>query len=154
MGEDEAWLDRLDSRYNWLKKHLIEFDVRFGPLFPPDWEMSERLTAEFCRLTRADLTKLLLHSIQKTSIFENLLSRRFSGSTLTASRNIEEQSLKSKANTLITTSTNPFGEPEPDTLNSQNFYNVNMGTFKGNISQCFEPYLHIYIEAKTRTSRT
>ena len=106
VGEDEAWLDRLDSRYNWLKKHLIEFEERFGPLFPPDWEMSERLTAEFCRLTRADMTKLvqqrlqeidtklLLHSIQKTSAFENLLSRRFSG--VTTSRNIEEQFLKSQ----------------------------------------------------------
>ena len=36
VGEDEAWLDRLDSRYNWLKKHLIEFEERSGPLFPPD----------------------------------------------------------------------------------------------------------------------
>ena len=49
-GEDDAWLDRVDRRYNWLKKHLIEFEERFGPLFPPDWEMSERIAAEFCRL--------------------------------------------------------------------------------------------------------
>ena len=161
VGEDEAWLDRLDSRFNWLKKHLIEFEERFGPLFPPDWEMSERLTAEFCRLTRADLTKLLqlrhqevdtkllLHSIQKTSAFENLLSRRFSGITLATSRNIEEQFLKSQPN-MITTSNNPFGEPEPDALSSQNFHNVNLGTFKGIISQCFEPYLHIYLEAQDK----
>ncbi len=64
---------------------------RHGPIFPPDWEMSERIAAEFCRITRADLsrllqrrhrevdTKLLLHSIQKTSSFESLLSRRFTG---------------------------------------------------------------------------
>ena len=161
VGEDEAWLDRLDSRFNWLKKHLIEFEERFGPLFPPDWEMSERLTAEFCRLTRADLTKLLqlrhqevdtkllLHSIQKTSAFENLLSRRFSGITLATSRNIEEQFLKSQPN-MITTSNNPFGEPEPDALSSQNFHNVSLGTFKGIISQCFEPYLHIYLEAQDK----
>ena len=50
-GEDDAWLDRVDRRYNWLKKHLIEFEERFGPLFPPDWEMSERIAAEFCRFT-------------------------------------------------------------------------------------------------------
>ena len=161
VGEDEAWLDRLDSRFNWLKKHLIEFEERFGPLFPPDWEMSERLTAEFCRLTRADLTKLLqlrhqevdtkllLHSIQKTSAFENLLSRRFSGITLATSRNIEEQFIKSQPN-MITSSSNPFGEPEPDALSSQNFHNVNLGTFKGIISQCFEPYLHIYLEAQDK----
>ena len=162
IGEDEAWLDRLDSRYNWLKKHLIEFEERFGPLFPPDWEMSERLTAEFCRLTRSDLTKLLqqrqqevdtkllLHSIQKTSTFENLLSRRFSGVTLVTSRNIEEQFIKSQANMITGNGSNPFGEPEQEPLNSQNFHNINLGTFKGIISQCFEPYLHIYLEAQDK----
>ena len=162
IGEDEAWLDRLDSRYNWLKKHLIEFEERFGPLFPPDWEMSERLTAEFCRLTRSDLTKLLqqrqqevdtkllLHSIQKTSTFENLLSRRFSGVTLVTSRNIEEQFIKSQANMITGNGNNPFGEPEQEPLNSQNFHSINLGTFKGIISQCFEPYLHIYLEAQDK----
>ena len=102
LGEDEAWLDRLDSRYNWLKKHLIEFEERFGPLFPPDWEMSERITAEFCRMTRTDLikiiksrqqevdTKLLLHAIQKTAAFEGLLSRRLTRVTLNITRNIEQ----------------------------------------------------------------
>ena len=83
IGEDDAWLDKVDRRYNWLKKHLIEFEERFGPLFPPDWEMSERIAAEFCRITRGDLgkllkqrqsevdTKLLLHAIQKTAAFES-----------------------------------------------------------------------------------
>ena len=53
--------------------------------------MSERIAAEFCRVTRGDIsriiqkriqevdTKLLLHSIQKTTAFESLLSRRFTG---------------------------------------------------------------------------
>ena len=33
---------------------------RHGPIFPPDWEMSERIAAEFCRITKADLTRILL----------------------------------------------------------------------------------------------
>ena len=28
-------------------------------VFPPDWEMSERLAAEFCRVTRGELGRLL-----------------------------------------------------------------------------------------------
>ena len=56
--------------------------------------MSERIAAEFCRVTRTDFsrilqkrikevdTKLLLHSIQKTTAFESLLSRRFLGLTI------------------------------------------------------------------------
>ena len=65
-----------------------------GPVFPPDWEMSERISVEFCDMSRKALerlmfkrkleidTKLLLHAIQRTSNFESLLSRRFTGITL------------------------------------------------------------------------
>ena len=181
-GEDEAWLDRLDSRYNWLKKHLIEFEERFGPLFPPDWEMSERITAEFCRVTRVELarllsarqqevdTKLLLHAIQKTAAFESLLSRRFSGVTLNTSRSIEQR-MASQTQTSSNpfaegdssdsaAGANPFGDPDTSTnpfdgdnsqlVTSQNYQAVNLTPFKGIISQCFEPYLHIYLEAQDR----
>ena len=148
QGEDDAWLDRVDRRYNWLKKHLIEFEERFGPLFPPDWEMSERIGAEFCRVTRSNLaallaarqgevdTKLLLHAIQKTVAFESLLSRRFSGVTLVTSSQFEVAS-------------NPFLE-EGEKLSVANYQAINLTPFKGVISQCFEPHLHIYIEAQDR----
>ena len=65
-----------------------------GPVFPPDWEMSERISVEFCDMSRKALerlmfkrkleidTKLLLHAIQRTTNFESLLSRRFTGITL------------------------------------------------------------------------
>ena len=167
-AEDDAWLDRLDARYNWLKKHLIEFEERFGPLFPPDWEMSERIAGEFCRMTRLDLvkiikarqsevdTKLLLAAIQKTAGFESLLSRRFSGVTLSISSNIEQSFVQ----TQFAASSNPFGDPDAATnpflqpaeqsVNSLNYQTVNLNPFKGIISQCFEPYLHIYLEAQDR----
>lgn len=65
-----------------------------GNMFPPDWEVSERIAVEFCDITRNDIeklmfkrkheldTKLLLFAIQKTVNFESLLSRRFTGITL------------------------------------------------------------------------
>lgn len=146
-GEDDAWLDRVDRRYNWLKKHLIEFEERFGPLFPPDWEMSERIAVEFCTLTRSNLshlltsrqnevdTKLLLHAIQKTVGFETLLSRRFSGITLNTSSQYD-------------VSNNPFGDNGDGKVTVGNYQSINLTPFKGIISQCFEPHLHIYIEAQ------
>jgi len=159
-GEDDAWLDKVDRRYNWLKKHLIEFEERYGPLFPPDWEMSERIAAEFCRVTRVDLgrllkqrqsevdTKLLLHAIQKTASFESLLSRRFSGVTLNTTSQLEAVNNTQGG---FEVSTNPFGEPvEEFTMNSSNYQAINLTPFKGIISQCFEPYLHIYLEAQDR----
>ena len=50
--EESAWLDTIDKRYTWLKRHLIEFEERFGRLFPPEWEVSERIAVEFCHVTR------------------------------------------------------------------------------------------------------
>lgn len=63
-------------------------------MFPHNWEVSERITVQFCHNTREELTKimakrkheidvkLLLYAIQKTANFEQLLARRFTGVTL------------------------------------------------------------------------
>jgi len=107
-SEEGSWLDKIDNRFNWIKRHLvsfkgifkgkslqtdnnfiqIDFEDHMGPIFPPDWEMSERIAVEFCDMTKKALerlmfkrklemdTKLLLHAIQRTSNFESLLSRR------------------------------------------------------------------------------
>lgn len=50
--EENAWLDRIDRRYAWIKRHLLNFEDRMGRIFPADWEMSERIAVEFCNLTR------------------------------------------------------------------------------------------------------
>ncbi|OQV21214.1 Vacuolar protein sorting-associated protein 53-like protein [Hypsibius exemplaris] len=51
-SQDTAWLDKIDKRFNWLKMFLVDFEKRFGPMFPTDWEMSESITLEFCDITR------------------------------------------------------------------------------------------------------
>jgi len=48
-----AWLDKIDHRYAWLKRTLMEFEEKFGRMFPPSWELSERICAEFCEITRS-----------------------------------------------------------------------------------------------------
>ncbi|XP_015792106.1 vacuolar protein sorting-associated protein 53 homolog [Tetranychus urticae] len=128
-NQDLAWLDKIDKRYNWLKKHLIEFEERFGRMFPPKWEVSECIAVEFCKLTANQLSKvmmnranemnvrLLLFAFDKTSAFENLLNQRFTGVTL-----INDE--MSKENLL-----NPFS---------------------GLITHCFEPHLKIYVEAQEK----
>ncbi|RZC42545.1 vacuolar protein sorting-associated protein 53 -like protein, partial [Asbolus verrucosus] len=127
--EDTAWLDKIDKRYAWIKRHLLEFEDRLGNLFPQSWEVSERIAVQFCHNTREELSKimskrkseidvkLLLYAIQKTSTFENLLSRRFSGVTLN-------------------------DDQESDTLNKSPFVGV--------IGDCFIPHLEIYIESIDR----
>ena len=58
-GEEAAWLDKIDNRYTWLKRHLMDFEERIGNMFPPDWDVSERIAVEFCDVTRKDSNKQL-----------------------------------------------------------------------------------------------
>lgn len=123
----------LAPRYAWLKKHLLEFEDRLGNMFPQNWEVSERITIQFCHTTREQLSKimgkqkteidvkLLLYAIQKTANFENLLSRRFTGITLK-----DHSDTKDK----------PAVESDDP--------------FAGLIGKCFIPYLYIYIESIDR----
>lgn len=138
--EDTAWLDKIDKRYAWLKRHLLEFEDKFGSMFPQNWEVSERITVQFCFITRDCLNKimskrkheidvkLLLYAIQKTSGFEHLLSRRFTGVTLNENENFR-QLLQETGTSLDDLKQMPF---------------------TGLIGKCFIPYLYIYIDSVDR----
>ncbi|XP_058054336.1 vacuolar protein sorting-associated protein 53 homolog isoform X1 [Anopheles bellator] len=112
-NQDIAWLDKIDKRYAWVKRHLLEFEEKFGTVFPTDWELSERITVEFCTITRDELTKimarrrteidvkLLLFAIQKTANFEQLLDKRFNGTTLVEATSEEVRKERNSFNNLI-----------------------------------------------------
>ncbi|XP_014243237.1 vacuolar protein sorting-associated protein 53 homolog [Cimex lectularius] len=131
-SEDTAWLDKIDRRYAWFKKHLLQCEDKFGTMFPQNWEVSERITVEFCHITKSELTKImakrkneidvkiLLFAIQKTVGFENLLAKRFTGVTL--------------------------DEVEPKKTENGD----NTSKFTGIISECFQPYYNVYIESLDR----
>ena len=51
-SEENSWLDRIDRRYAWVKRHLLNCEERMGRIFPAQWEMSERIAVEFCTNTR------------------------------------------------------------------------------------------------------
>lgn len=98
-------------------------------MFPQNWEVSERITVQFCYNTREELTKimakrkheidvkLLLYAIQKTASFEQLLARRFTGITLQ--------------------------ETNPDA----NLDDLQKSPFLCLIGKCFIPHLKIYIDS-------
>ena len=134
-NQDVAWLDKIDKRFTWLKKHLMEFEDKFGRMFPPSWEVSEYIAVEFCKITRRDLAKvmtnrahelnvnLLLPAIGKAANFEKILSQRFTGITI-KELNSEVSTASEKQMKL-----HPFG---------------------GQITHCFENYLYIYVEAQDK----
>jgi len=88
-SKEEAWVDKVDRRYAWLKRTLIAYVENCGEIFPDSWRMPMHIALKFCEMTQADLSsllqarreeldvKLLLFAIQKTTTFEQRLSAKF-----------------------------------------------------------------------------
>lgn len=89
-SEDVAWIDKIEERYRWFVNKLSEFEkTGVSKVFPPPWELSRKLAMEFCLVTKHSLDrmmfkrkielewKLLVHAINHTIMFENLLTKKF-----------------------------------------------------------------------------
>ena len=166
-SQDVAWLDKIDRRYAWVKRVLVDFEDKLGQIFPEQWEVSERIAVEFCNITNKDLSslmqrrskeidvKLLLFAIQRTTNFETLLSKRLSGSTL---KNAIKPETAPQEEQPKVEPENPFGDEEEGqssnpAVNQQQLLKSGKNgenPFQRLISSCFEPYLYIYIESQDR----
>lgn len=156
-SEESAWLDKLERRYAWYKKHLLQCEDKFGAMFPPHWEVSERITIEFCRITRLELSKilakrkneldvkLLLYAIQRTANLEDLLAKRFSGMTLMEESSQPSQTAKVKR--TLSSSQSDTNEMETAASSGKTDTKKTPSPFHGIIGECFLPYLYIYIES-------
>lgn len=136
-NQENSWLDKIDRRYSWIKKSLGEFEEKFGKIFPSHWDMSERLAVEFCEVTKKELAnvmlkrkleidnKLLIFAIQRTTHFEQLLTKRFLGRTISDPMgfSLVQQNGDENSNSKIADDFKPF---------------------IGIISQCFDAYFDIY----------
>lgn len=121
-------------------------------MFPVDWEVSERITIQFCLLTRDSLAalmqkrrteidvKLLLFAISKTQQFELLLAKRFNGLIL-ASMSITKGSRPPK---IVPIDDKPVNSTDADASQIGN------SPFIGLIGICFEPFLDIYTDSIDR----
>ncbi|XP_073430642.1 vacuolar protein sorting-associated protein 53 homolog isoform X3 [Dendrobates tinctorius] len=163
-NQDVAWLDKIDRRYAWIKRQLVDYEEKYGRMFPADWCMTERISVEFCHITRNDLSKimrtrakeievkLLLFAIQRTTNFEGLLAKRFSGCTLT-------DTVVKKPEVQSPVSTNPFLDDDnieesaldrDSDLDKPKKPKAPENPFHGIISKCFEPHLYVYIESQDK----
>ncbi|CAB0032556.1 unnamed protein product [Trichogramma brassicae] len=161
-NQEFAWLDKIDRRYAWIKKHLIDFEAKFGNIFPQDWEVSERIAVQFCFVTREDLSKLmhkrtaeidvklLLYAIQRTTNFETLLAKRFTGITLEEINKKEVKADEKESQTAKTASGNPFEESTAKNQSTESDMKQLASPFTNLIGRCFESYLYIYIESLDR----
>ncbi|KAI3354337.1 hypothetical protein L3Q82_018862, partial [Scortum barcoo] len=163
-NQDVAWLDKIDRRYAWIKRQLVDYEEKYGRMFPEEWCMTERIAVEFCHITRVELAKvmrtrakeievkLLLFAIQRTTNFEGLLAKRFTGCTLT-----DVPGQKRPESPLDPT--NPFLEDEPgEDVGTEKDQDLNKprkpkapdNPFHGIVSKCFEPHLYVYIESQDK----
>ncbi|KAH3887882.1 hypothetical protein DPMN_011904, partial [Dreissena polymorpha] len=171
-NQDVAWLDKIDRRYAWIKRTLVDFEEKFGHLFPVDWEVSERICVEFCDLTRKELqkimgkrrieidVKLLLFAIQRTTNFETLISKRFTGVTIQTAEQVkpvpskQAPARKPFGDQGYPEGSNPFEEEEaPSGENTEEQKTATKAVaspFIGIISKCFEAHLDVYIESQDR----
>uniref|UniRef100_A0A096LS58 Vacuolar protein sorting-associated protein 53 homolog n=1 Tax=Poecilia formosa TaxID=48698 RepID=A0A096LS58_POEFO len=164
-NQDVAWLDKIDRRYAWIKRQLVDYEEKYGRMFPEEWCMTERIAVEFCHITKVELAKvmrtrakeievkLLLFAIQRTTNFEGLLAKRFTGCTLTDTPGQQKRPDSPLAQT------NPFLEDDPgedagsekdEDLAKPRKPKAPDNPFHGIISKCFEPHLYVYIESQDK----
>uniref|UniRef100_A0AAX7SXZ0 Vacuolar protein sorting-associated protein 53 homolog n=1 Tax=Astatotilapia calliptera TaxID=8154 RepID=A0AAX7SXZ0_ASTCA len=148
-NQDVAWLDKIDRRYAWIKRQLLDYEEKYGRMFPEEWCMTERIAVEFCHITRAELAKvmrtrakeievkLLLFAIQRTTNFEGLLAKRFTGCTLTDVPGVR----KTHRDEQYPPNNTRFKPKKPKAPDNP---------FHGIVSKCFEPHLYVYIESQDK----
>lgn len=158
-NQDISWLDKIDKRYAWIKRHLLDFEEKYGPVFPENWEVSERIVVEFCSITRSELSKimsrrrteidvkLLLFAINKTSQFEDLLGKRFSGCTLNEAAAKKPVTSTERRDQLLDSDKEQSAD-ESSQLDENAV--PSSSPFRNLIGECFKSYLDIYTESIDR----
>uniref|UniRef100_A0A672R8F9 Vps53 N-terminal domain-containing protein n=1 Tax=Sinocyclocheilus grahami TaxID=75366 RepID=A0A672R8F9_SINGR len=160
QGSKVAWLDKIDRRYAWIKRQLVDYEEKYGRMFPEEWCMTERISVEFCHITRTELAKLmrtrareievklLLFAIQRTTNFEGLLAKRFSGCTLNDGPGKKPETPLEPTNPFLEDEDN-VSEKDED-LDRPKKPKAPDNPFHGIVSKCFEPHLYVYIESQDK----
>jgi len=135
-GSDEAGsLDNISRRYSWFRRMLKTYDDQHAALFPISWRVDEILANAFCQGTREDF-KGILSKTRKTEI--QTLDANLLLSCLQETLEFE-QSLEKKFSGSSRVSM--------DTMSSVDDRPI---TFSHAISEAFEPYLGIWVEAQDK----
>lgn len=136
-GNEEAGsLDNISRRYSWFKRMLKTYDDEHAAVFPDYWRVNEILANAFCESTREDFRGILSRSTRKVdglSLDVDLLL-----SCLQETLDFEHGLERRFANT---------SRASTDTLSSSD---EKMPVFSQAISEAFEPYLSIWVEAQDK----
>ncbi|MCJ1482334.1 Vacuolar protein sorting-associated protein 53 [Schaereria dolodes] len=140
-GNDEAGsLDNISRRYSWFKRMLKTYDDQHAAIFPSHWRVNEMLANAFCEGTRDDFKGILSKSIRRADgqgLNVNLLLSCLQ-ETLDFEHGLEQRFTNTSRTSIDTLTSNDEKAP----------------VFSQAISEAFEPYLSIWVEAQDKQLST
>jgi hypothetical protein len=132
-GSEEAGsLDNISRRYSWFKRMLKTHDKEHAVIFPAAWRVGETLANVFCEGTRDDFKGILARSVRAGQTLDVNLLLSCLQETLDF-----EQFLDRRFSTASRPSTDTFTSTETP-------------AFSQTISEAFEPYLSVWVEAQDK----
>lgn len=133
-GDQEAGsLDNIDRRYSWFKKTLKIYDEEHAAIFPSHWRVNEILANVFAEGTRDDYKGILSRTTRNGQTIDVRLLLSCLQQTLDFEHSLERKfssTSRTSIDTMTSSSDTPvFGQP---------------------ISDAFEPYLSLWVEAQDK----
>ncbi|KAL1987969.1 hypothetical protein VTN96DRAFT_1493 [Rasamsonia emersonii] len=136
-GNEEAGsLDNISRRYSWFRRMMKTYDEEHAVIFPSSWRVGEVLANAFCEGTRDDFKGILSRSVRSGQTIDVNLLLSCLQETLDFEHSLDRRFA------------NP-SRPSTDTLTS-----METPVFTQAISEAFEPYLGVWVEAQDKQLAT
>ncbi|KKK22630.1 putative GARP complex subunit Vps53 [Aspergillus rambellii] len=135
-NEEAGSLDNISRRYSWFRRILRIYDEEYAAIFPPSWRVDEILANVFCEGTRDDFKGILSRSVRSGQTIDVNLLLSCLQETLDFEHSLERRFVSPS-------------RPSTDTFTS-----AEAPVFGQAISEAFEPYLSVWVEAQDRQLAT
>lgn len=135
-NEEAGSLDNISRRYAWFRRILKTYDEENAAIFPAAWRVNEILANVFCEGTRDDYKGILSRSVRSGQTIDVNLLLSCLQETLEFEHSLERRFA-------------PPSRPSTDT-----FASTENPTFGQSISEAFEPYLSVWVEAQDKQLAT
>lgn len=133
-GNDEAGsLDNISRRYSWFRRMMKTYEEEHAAIFPPHWRVNEIIANVFCEGTRDDFKGILARSNRSGQTLDVNLLLSCLQETLEFEHSLERRFVgtsRASIDTMASAETPP--------------------TFTQTISEAFEPYLSLWVEAQDK----
>lgn len=136
-GNEEAGsLDNISRRYSWFRRMMKTYDEEHAAIFPMAWRVNEVLANAFCEGTREDFKGILSRSVRSGQAIDVNLLLSCLQETLDFEHALDRRFANSSRASM-------------DTITS-----TEAPAFIQSISEAFEPYLGVWVEAQDKQLAT